>query len=215
MTCAGAEVKTSADFPDTRPCKWCPWTGCFSGARFLPGRSLANWAICPVGLSLQDAVYKCREIKIHCASLQIQLCSSGWYYFSFENFTPSNLPSLSLSIPLKAALLFSCLVDVAAWTARTRRRWGPDNGKICSNADFWFNQYIVLSTVTLKVSEHVEPLDARKTRALTLENMKLTREVERLRGHQVPLSFLLNFFFQVFTHYHEFCQFFFFKFPQT
>ena len=42
----------------------------------------------------------------------------------------------------------------------------------------------MLSTVTLKVSEHVEPLDARKTRALTLENMKLTREVERLRGHQ-------------------------------
>ena len=36
-----------------------------------------------------------------------------------------------------------------------------------------------------QVSEHVEPLDARKTRALTLENMKLTREVERLRGHQV------------------------------
>ena len=35
------------------------------------------------------------------------------------------------------------------------------------------------------MSEHVEPLDARKTRALTLENMKLTREVERLRGHQV------------------------------
>ena len=37
------------------------------------------------------------------------------------------------------------------------------------------------------MSEHIEPLDARKTRALTLENMKLTREVERLRGHQVPL----------------------------
>ena len=45
-----------------------------------------------------------------------------------------------------------------------------------------------LLTVKPKVSEHVEPLDARKTRALTLENMKLTREVERLRGHQV--SFL-------------------------
>ena len=45
-----------------------------------------------------------------------------------------------------------------------------------------------------QVSEHIEPLDARKTRALTLENMKLTREVERLRGHQVPLSFLLKFF---------------------
>ena len=40
------------------------------------------------------------------------------------------------------------------------------------------------------MSEHVEPLDARKTRALTLENMKLTREVERLRGHQV--SFCKN-----------------------
>merc|ERR1719237_1245488 len=38
--------------------------------------------------------------------------------------------------------------------------------------------------VQTTVSEHVEPLDARKTRALTLENMKLTREVERLRGHQ-------------------------------
>ena len=44
-----------------------------------------------------------------------------------------------------------------------------------------------LPTVKPKVSEHVEPLDARKTRALTLENMKLTREVERLRGHQVSI----------------------------
>ena len=37
----------------------------------------------------------------------------------------------------------------------------------------------------------MEPLDARKTRALTLENMKLTREVERLRGHQVS-AFVSN-----------------------
>ena len=50
----------------------------------------------------------------------------------------------------------------------------------------------MLSTVELKVSEHVEPLDARKTRALTLENMKLTREVERLRGHQVSFFDHLN-----------------------
>ena len=43
----------------------------------------------------------------------------------------------------------------------------------------------MLPTAKPKVSEHVEPLDAGKTLALTLEFMKLTREVERLRGHQV------------------------------
>ena len=109
-------------------------------------------------------------------------------FFLLKTSLPQIFHRYPFPSPSKLLCFFSCLVDVAAWTARTRRRWGPDNGKICSNADFWFNQYIVLSTVTLKVSEHVEPLDARKTRALTLENMKLTREVERLRGHQV--SFL-------------------------
>ena len=33
-------------------------------------------------------------------------------------------------------------------------------------------------------SDQSEPVDVRKTRALTLENMKLQREVERLRGYQ-------------------------------
>ena len=34
------------------------------------------------------------------------------------------------------------------------------------------------------MSDYSEPVDVRKNRALTLENMKLAREVERLRGHQ-------------------------------
>merc|ERR1719356_1499460 len=33
-------------------------------------------------------------------------------------------------------------------------------------------------------SDFAEPVDVRKNRALTLENMKLAREVERLKGHQ-------------------------------
>ena len=37
---------------------------------------------------------------------------------------------------------------------------------------------------SLQVTDHSEPVDVRKTRALTLENMKLQREVERLRGYQ-------------------------------
>ena len=38
--------------------------------------------------------------------------------------------------------------------------------------------------MVFQVSDHSEPVDVRKTRALTLENMKLQREVERLRGYQ-------------------------------
>jgi len=38
--------------------------------------------------------------------------------------------------------------------------------------------------VETTVSDYSEPVDVRKNRALTLENMKLAREVERLRGHQ-------------------------------
>jgi len=38
--------------------------------------------------------------------------------------------------------------------------------------------------VVEKVTDYSEPVDVRKTRALTLENMKLQREVERLRGYQ-------------------------------
>ena len=34
---------------------------------------------------------------------------------------------------------------------------------------------------SLQVTDHSEPVDVRKTRALTLDNMKLQREVERLR----------------------------------
>jgi len=38
--------------------------------------------------------------------------------------------------------------------------------------------------VETMVSDYSEPVDVRKNRALTLENMKLAREVERLKGHQ-------------------------------
>jgi len=38
--------------------------------------------------------------------------------------------------------------------------------------------------VETTVSDYTEPVDVRKNRALTLENMKLAREVERLKGHQ-------------------------------
>eukprot|EP00092_Neocalanus_flemingeri_P032623 GFUD01035484.1.p1 GENE.GFUD01035484.1~~GFUD01035484.1.p1 ORF type:complete len:1136 (+),score=438.78 GFUD01035484.1:195-3602(+) len=38
--------------------------------------------------------------------------------------------------------------------------------------------------VETTVSDYSEPVDVRKNRALTLENMKLSREVERLKGHQ-------------------------------
>lgn len=38
--------------------------------------------------------------------------------------------------------------------------------------------------VETTVSDYSEPVDVRKNRALTLENMKLAREVERLKGHQ-------------------------------
>ena len=34
------------------------------------------------------------------------------------------------------------------------------------------------------VTDYSEPVDVRKNRALTLENLKLSREVERLRGFQ-------------------------------
>jgi len=38
--------------------------------------------------------------------------------------------------------------------------------------------------VETTVCDYSEPVDVRKNRALTLENMKLAREVERLKGHQ-------------------------------
>ena len=38
--------------------------------------------------------------------------------------------------------------------------------------------------VETHVTDYSEPLDVRKNRALTLENLKLSREVERLRGFQ-------------------------------
>ena len=44
--------------------------------------------------------------------------------------------------------------------------------------------------IRVQVSDHSEPVDVRKTRALTLENMKLSREVERLRGFQGDNEFL-------------------------
>ena len=44
--------------------------------------------------------------------------------------------------------------------------------------------------IHVQVSDHSEPVDVRKTRALTLENMKLSREVERLRGFQGDNEFL-------------------------
>ena len=97
--------------------------------------------------------------------------------------------------PLKPALLCSCIVDEDAWTAWTWRWWGPDNGKTRSRVNF--SQYIVLPTAKPKVSEHVEPLDAGKTRALTLEFMKLTREVSTalltaLFRHLVQKKSLIN-----------------------
>jgi len=39
-------------------------------------------------------------------------------------------------------------------------------------------------SVETTVTDYSEPVDVRKNRALTLENMKLAREVERLKGHQ-------------------------------
>ena len=41
-----------------------------------------------------------------------------------------------------------------------------------------------------QVTDYSEPVDVRKNRALTLENMKLQREVERLRGFQGDNEFL-------------------------
>ena len=38
--------------------------------------------------------------------------------------------------------------------------------------------------VETHVTDHSEPVDVRKNRALTLENLKLSREVERLREFQ-------------------------------
>ena len=40
------------------------------------------------------------------------------------------------------------------------------------------------------MTDYSEPVDVRKNRALTLENMKLSREVERLRGFQGDNEFL-------------------------
>ena len=42
----------------------------------------------------------------------------------------------------------------------------------------------------MQVTDYSEPVDVRKNRALTLENMKLSREVERLRGFQGDNEFL-------------------------
>ena len=36
----------------------------------------------------------------------------------------------------------------------------------------------------MQVCDYSEPVDVRKNRALTLENMTLAREVGRLKGHQ-------------------------------
>lgn len=44
--------------------------------------------------------------------------------------------------------------------------------------------------VETQVTDYSEPVDVRKNRALTLENMKLQREVERLRGFQGDNEFL-------------------------